>query len=788
MSANDSNTPRPAGKSHRRWRFFLVISLTVVLVAAAVCWPWWQAFHRLNNVRKLLGRGDLEAAERACESLETVYPGRAELAYLLAVVHRRLGRMELFEEHLRRAARLGWPEEAIQRQRWLATAQSGNVEAVEDLLTAVIDRGVPDDEAEEIYEALAKGHLAAFRLREAWNCLDYWLHWRPDAPQGRLMRAEVYERRDRLPQAVEDYRAVVDRLPAHRVARLKLAQGLVKLQRFNEAQEHFEKLLDADNEDAEALLGMAQCSRLAGESAAAEGYLQAALRQPLAPPLKAKTLAELGQLRLGEGQSRKAVEALTQAVSLAPSESTTQYALARALVMDGRPELAHFHHRRVEQIREQYERLAETTSRLIDEPDNADLRFQAGTILIEQGFPQEGLSWLQTALACDPHHGPTQRFLEGRQRFKQGLEAFAINDLSALPDIVESLSQLDGFASHAHLLQGMLLLRQGRLRESLDEFGDARAHPETQVVAFTLSGEALYKMKQFRDAERVLSTAILLDHGQTDAHRWLAAIYHDIGAVDYALAELTTVAEQAPADPRPHRLMGLIYKDFEAYVKAIEAYRESLRRASDQPDRQQILVELAACLIEQRLFDEALTTLVDCAPTAEVKTLQAHGHRGAGDTALARRRLTEALETEPDRVETLQLLATLETEADEIPAAVETLQRAVAIDPQHWRLRYQLAQAYQRSGQRESAEQQLQVMKQLQAQWEHFTELHKKAMADPDDAQLRYELGVVARQLNQPALAVTWFTAALSMDPDRDDARQALKELLPTSNQASAPD
>jgi tetratricopeptide (TPR) repeat protein len=149
--------------------------------------------------------------------------------------------------------------------------------------------------------------------------------------------------------------------------------------------------------------------------------------------------------------------------------------------------------------------------------------------------------------------------------FESGKEAFALGDLDAVQVAAEALQDRDDYRPHANLLEGMVLLRSGRLLEAVQHFSQATAHPDTQALAYGLSGEALYKAKRFRDAQRILLGAVELDPANTDARRWLAALDYDIGMMDHALEQLQAVAEQAPDDPRPARLRGLIYRDFEKY-------------------------------------------------------------------------------------------------------------------------------------------------------------------------------------------------------------------------------
>jgi tetratricopeptide (TPR) repeat protein len=753
------------------------VSLVVILLTATFLWQQLQSRRELNAVREALRKSDFAAAQRALDRIVSRPGNAAEVAYLSAVVCRRSGRLREFDEFLEQASRLRWNQADIEHQRLLARAQVGDVDAVHAQLMNEQVLDVSDDTAEETYEAIAMGYLASFQLREAWRCLDYWLRWRPDAPIARLLRASIYERRDNVPSAVEDYRVTLKSLPDHYEARLKLATRLVSLKQIDQAREHFASLLATNPLDPEVLLGLAECDRVIGENATAEQRLQTVLDQPISRSQRAAALLALGQMQRASGNSAEAITTLTTAVGLAPEQSNIHYALARALIATGQTERAEFHQQRVDQIRQQYERLASITEKLFDTPGDADLRFQAGVILIQQGMIEEGLGWMRTALKCDPHHTATNEYLLGRRLFEEGLKAHAYRDVSRIATAADGLARLKDFQPHAALLRGMVAQAAGRLREAIDAYGAARDQPETQVFAYTLSGEVLYKMKQFGDAERLLLMATQLDPLHTDAHRWLAAIYHDTGANDHARLELHTVIEQAPHDPRPHRLMGLMYKDFETYDQAIEQYRLALKKSPNQPDADQVRQELAACLVKERRHEEALEVLKPVRLVPVVLVLQARCHYALGDAAQARRLVGEALRMQPSFEDALELSASIAMDSNDPATAVTALEQAVAGNPKHWPLHYQLSRAYQRLGKTAEAEQALATMSDLRTTWERFTELHKQAMRDPDDARVRCTLGEVALELGKPELAVDWFVVALGLDPQLAEAREHLEAL-----------
>jgi len=80
-------------------------------------------------------------------------------------------------------------------------------------------------------------------------------------------------------------------------------------------------------------------------------------------------------------------------------------------------------------------------------------------------------------------------------------------------------------------------------------------------------------------------------------------VLYDIGASEAAVNELRIVSEQDPTDPRPHRMLGLIYKDMESFEQASVEY-EKRCGATRYAAAEDVLLELATCLLKTLRFDE----------------------------------------------------------------------------------------------------------------------------------------------------------------------------------------
>ena len=68
-------------------------------------------------------------------------------------------------------------------------------------------------------------------------------------------------------------------------------------------------------------------------------------------------------------------------------------------------------------------------------------------------------------------------------------------------------------------------------------------------------------------------------------------------------------------------------------------------------------------------------------------------------------------------------------------------------------------------------------MRATQAIERRFADLHESAAQHPNDPEIRYRTGELARLLGKDKLAKIWFRAALAIDPKFTKARLAIDEL-----------
>jgi tetratricopeptide (TPR) repeat protein len=278
------------------------------------------------------------------------------------------------------------------------------------------------------------------------------------------------------------------------------------------------------------------------------------------------------------------------------------------------------------------------------------------------------------------------------------------------------------------------------------------------------------------EAERFLSYVVSRQPNHVNAHRGLATIYYDQGAWVPAVLHLIKWAELDPTEGRPHRFMGLIYKDMDQPTPAITCYREALRRRLTATVVQEVKEELAECLVAKSDFAEALAILEDCGPRQAkvvlLLALRAECLWGLRRESEAQALLDRALQDHPDFPALLRLRAKVHAAAEQPREAAALLERAIKLDPNDHASRYQLAQAYEALERPKEADEQRRQADQTKAALVEMTDLIKVAAENPWDVGVRQRLADACQKLNKPDLAAIWQRATATCPPAPPETRK----------------
>ena len=346
------------------------------------------------------------------------------------------------------------------------------------------------------------------------------------------------------------------------------------------------------------------------------------------------------------------------------------------------------------------------------------------------------------------------------EQFRSALVALERGELDKVARTARALETRPGFEPHSRLLRGAVLLRSGDRTSALRLFSQLSPEGELREPAMVLTAECLYHLGRLGEAEALARKLSIEQPDNADAHRWLGAIYYDLGANTLAVAELERVAELDPDDFGPYRLLGIMHLDFEEYTEAERHFREALKRSPPPEIRREIVENLAQALVSQRSYDHALQVLHGAEPTAPVLALRAECLWSLDRKDEAYELLSKARRQAPDSRAVLLLEARMHQTDGRPEQAIEPLNRALERDRHDAEARYQLAQAYRQQGRAEEFEQTMALWKESNDLLERLTALSTEAIEKPNEVRIRRELAEVCDALGKLELAESWRRAA----------------------------
>jgi tetratricopeptide (TPR) repeat protein len=328
--------------------------------------------------------------------------------------------------------------------------------------------------------------------------------------------------------------------------------------------------------------------------------------------------------------------------------------------------------------------------------------------------------------------------------------------------LLAALEQNPEYESESRLFQGVIALRRGEPTTALKLFGRVRPNKKVRLPLLLQVGAALFNTGQLAQAQGVFQQVAFEKPGDVAAHRWLAVIHREMGAMYAAFDEFEKVAELESDDYWAFRQMGLLNReDFGRDRDAVENYRMALERRPPPEQLPAIRTEFAQALINVKDFERALEVLSENADDAAVLALKAECHWSLGATETAWRFLERARDLDPQGRAVLLLSGRMALAAGGNPQrAVDALKALLERDPHDVQARYQLSLAYQRLGDQEAAAAELDRMNASKALRTKLAAMYEQAMERPADAEIRDELADLCRQLGQRDLARVWRRAA----------------------------
>jgi tetratricopeptide (TPR) repeat protein len=442
--------------------------LAVALLATALIllglyfYPSLLAWYHFRAAQAAAERNDIAGEEHHLR--ECLKSWQTDQIYLRAArAARRLSKFDEADRYLVQCQRFNGDPAEVKLERLLLNLDRHNP-ALEPRLALELVRRAPEDHpaVPEALEGLSKLCLDDFRLQDALGILTLWIERQPDNVKPLLLRGWVLEQLSPNPQrALPDYRRAVELDASNDLARLRLAEALVKTKQSAEAQPELEALLQRQPANPIVQLSLALCWDDLGESHQAvklldtllspqrlaqiqeisdglrvdrpvpseveetDWYQQAMSQAPYSSrnqplylvDLFIRALVERAKLaareKRGEGE-----QFLRQAVKLDPFDYAANYQLLLCMEQRGEQAEARRLKTKLEEIRAEQERMSKAVAQVVLNPHDPAPRCVAAEILLRNGQPQKAVRWLRSALREDPNYSEAVRLWTVYQRLK----------------------------------------------------------------------------------------------------------------------------------------------------------------------------------------------------------------------------------------------------------------------------------------------------------------------------------------------------------------------------------
>jgi tetratricopeptide (TPR) repeat protein len=405
-----------------------VIALAIIVLAASVLlyifdpWHWLNrdqqptVAEKIEEARNALDDRDFDLAMRDLQQCLQTNPFNAEVHFLTARTYRRAAKYAGWRKHLAAAEQLSWPRKQIELELRLYQAQIGNVEAVGQSLLQALEKLPPEKDL--ILEALGAGYLQNHDLVSIMNLTQPWIERAPQDWLPHLYRAHAQYQDGTRREAIEEYRKALALNPDQAQGQLWLAGALMNDGQFKESLALYEKYLEGNKGDPNALFGVANCQYSIGKIDAARQTLKGLLA---VEPDFVKAIFLQAQVELAQDKPADALKWLRKAERFAPSQADINHTFVIVFERLNMKDEAAKYAKKQQEILSQSERLQKLRKEFLREPYNSGLRYQIGRLLMDLHRDGEAEEYLEMIPADDAHYPEAQKAIEEiRERNGEG--------------------------------------------------------------------------------------------------------------------------------------------------------------------------------------------------------------------------------------------------------------------------------------------------------------------------------------------------------------------------------
>jgi tetratricopeptide (TPR) repeat protein len=320
-------------------------------------------------------------------------------------------------------------------------------------------------------------------------------------------------------------------------------------------------------------------------------------------------------------------------------------------------------------------RLADAARR---NPDSFDAQYQLASFYVQKGRLDAALPYLRRACAIDPAH-----YDSGHDLALALLETGNLNEARA--QLERMLAAKD--AAELHNLLGNVYEQADNFVAANDEYQRAAHMAPTEENIFDW-GNNLLQLHAYEEAAQVFTAGIERHPKSARLHVGIGIAHYSRGQYEDAVRSFSAAADLAPSDPRPYQFLGEMYGVAPAMGADVTKRLAAFARANPKN-------ALAQFHYAMNLW-KGQSSPPDESGMRQVEAL-----------------LRQAVTLDRTLAKGLLELGILLSDQRRYQEAIAELQRATQLEPDLAQAHYRLAQAYQRTGQKELADKELEIFEKL---------------------------------------------------------------------------
>ncbi|MCH8275591.1 MAG: tetratricopeptide repeat protein [Armatimonadetes bacterium] len=600
----------------------------------------------------------------------------------------------------------------------------------------------------------------------------------------------VYETRDEMGSAIRNYQAAVRLDTQVSLYHYNLGLALQKIGNFERSVEELQYTVQLDYgfhaaplklafaytllnrfDDALTVLEVARArfpscthvwitmSRVLEKSGRFEEAREAVATAIVMDPDSAQAHRQLGSILSVEHRFDEAEAALRKAIDLSPAGPSQHNNLGNVLVDVGRLEDAEAEYRKAIEL----------------DPDSPAFYINLGILLTDTGRPEEAETAYQRAIALDPDYAPPYNglgiLLERAGRYEEA-EAMARKAIELNPDypsahrslgyILKKMGRLkDAETAFRRAIElepddavarqslGVLLSRAGRLPEAEAMYRKAIELDPTYALPYSNLGELLRLQRRLVEAEAVLREAIELDPNNWATHNSLGIVLARTGRSEEGEAAFRAAIQLDPKRAQVHTNLGLHLMNSGRLVQAEALFRKGIEL---EPKLTFSYRSLLFLLAEQGRLTEVedvyrqwLAALPDdLSAINELAWFLAGQGKSLNEALALARRAVEADPENPDIADTLGWVHFKRGEWAEAEIALRKAVELFGVNPGAAGSLVRLGQVYEAQGDREAAKDAYRKALKIDPEHEEAQEALKRLGGDGVD-EIAGQRGILER-------------------------------------------